>query len=63
MKKNNSWFIAERAIHLAILHQTRRSDLIVTRPDENYGIDILVEQVNLWYESRYIPEYQSEMFA
>ncbi len=43
METKGSWFIKERAIHLAILRLTRREDLVVTQPAAEYGLDILVE--------------------
>ncbi len=43
METKGSWFIEEWAIHLAILHLTRREDLMVTQPAAEYGLDILVE--------------------
>jgi hypothetical protein len=43
MNGNVTQFFEQRAIHLAILHLTRREDLIVTQPRRDYGLDILVE--------------------
>lgn len=43
MNGNVVQFFEQRAIHLSILHLTRRSDLIVTQPRHDYGLDILVE--------------------
>lgn len=43
METKGSWFIEERAIHLSILHLTRREGLVVTQPVAEYGLDILVE--------------------
>lgn len=43
MEKKEFLFVEQRAIHLAIMYLTRRDDLVVTQPDVDYGLDILVE--------------------
>lgn len=43
MKRQESWFMEQRAKHLAILHLTRRGDLFVTESPVDYGLDLLVE--------------------
>ncbi|MBI1927987.1 DUF4365 domain-containing protein [Candidatus Poribacteria bacterium] len=42
-KSKAPWFIGQRAEHLAILHLTRRGDLVVTQASTDDGPDILVE--------------------
>ena len=43
MEKKEVSFFEQRAIHLAIMHLTRRDDLVVTQPETDYGVDLLVE--------------------
>ena len=43
MEKKEGSFFEQRAIHLAIMHLTRRDDLVVTQPETDYGVDLLVE--------------------
>lgn len=41
--ETGTWYIAERAEQLAILHLSRRDDLVITHSSESgYGFDILV---------------------
>jgi hypothetical protein len=43
MRITESWPIAQRAIQLAIVYFSRRSDLLITQPHEfDYGVDLLV---------------------
>jgi hypothetical protein len=37
------WYLEERAEALALVHLTRRNDLRVTKLNDDYGVDLLVE--------------------
>jgi Domain of unknown function (DUF4365) len=37
-----AWYIGQRAESLALMYLTRRNDLIVSRQQENYGLDFLI---------------------
>jgi hypothetical protein len=41
-RKEQEWFVAERARALALMHLTRRDDLIVTAAGQGVGLDYLV---------------------
>jgi hypothetical protein len=43
MAENESWYLAERAEQLAIIHLSRRDDLVINRQSgADYGVDLLV---------------------
>lgn len=42
MSTTETWYTTQRAESLAVMHLTRRDDLIVSRQREDYGLDLLV---------------------
>jgi hypothetical protein len=42
MKVNGAWLLEQRALHLAIVHLSRRDDLSISEPKDESGIDLLV---------------------
>lgn len=45
MEKTQAWYIAERAEQLAFVYLSRRNDLVITKQNDDYGIDFLVSIV------------------
>jgi hypothetical protein len=45
MNKTKPWYVRERAEALAIVYLTDRSDLVVTKPRTNHGLDLIVDLV------------------
>lgn len=45
MNENDTWYLSQRAELLAVLHLTRRSDLVVSRPADDLGLDLLVSVI------------------
>lgn len=41
-EEKQKWFVAERARALAMIHLTRRDDLIVTKADQGSGLEFIV---------------------
>jgi hypothetical protein len=42
MKGNGTWLLEQRALHLAIVHLSRRDDLAIAQPKDESGLDLLV---------------------
>lgn len=40
--QNGTWYIEQRAKHLAVMYLTRRNDLIITNQEPDYGLDFLI---------------------
>jgi hypothetical protein len=41
-QQNQQWFVAERARALALVHLTRRDDLVVKKAEEGVGLEFMV---------------------
>ncbi|MCB9077452.1 MAG: DUF4365 domain-containing protein [Anaerolineaceae bacterium] len=45
MENTQAWYITERAEQLAFIYLSRRDDLVITKQNDDYGIDFLVSIV------------------